>query len=77
LRRSKTFLFQRCRLQLLENVASGGEIEGVLRGLLSSVDDLAVVNDEHVAVGAALLVSPANGLGELGIGVGEEQLKQS
>jgi hypothetical protein len=35
-----------------------------------------VVDDDHVTVGAALLVSPANGLGELGLGVGEEQLER-
>lgn len=62
-------------LQLLEDVVGGGQVEGVLSNLLGGVDDLAVVNDDHVAVGAALLVSPANGLGELGLGVGKEQLE--
>jgi hypothetical protein len=35
-----------------------------------------VVDDDHVAVGATLLVSPADALGELGVGVGEEELKK-
>jgi hypothetical protein len=63
-------------LQLLEDRRGAGEIEAVLGGLLGSVDDLTVVNDDHVAVGAALLVSPADALGELGLGVGEEELKK-
>lgn len=46
----------------------------VLSGLLGGVGDLAVVDDQDVAVGTALLVSPADGLGELGLGVGEEEL---
>jgi hypothetical protein len=47
----------------------------VLSGLLGGVGDLAVVDDQDVAVGAALLISPADGLGELGLGVGEEKLE--
>lgn len=35
-----------------------------------------MVNDDDVAVGAALLISPADGLGELSLGVGEEQLEE-
>lgn len=42
-------------------------------GLTSSVGDLAVVNDDGVTASAALVVSPANALGELGLGVGEEE----
>lgn len=61
-------------LQLLEDRLGAGEVEAVLGGLLGGVDDLTVVNDDHVAVGAALLVSPADALGELGLGVGEEEL---
>ena len=49
-------------------------LEVVLGGLESSVGDLAVVNDDGVALGAALLVSPAEALGELGLGVGKEEL---
>jgi hypothetical protein len=64
-------------LQLLVNSIGAGDLQGVLGRLLGGVGDLAVVDDEHVAVGAALLISPANGLGELGIGVGEEQLEKS
>ena len=63
-------------LQLLEDIVGGGQVEGVLSNLLGGVGDLAVVNDDHVAVGAALLVSPANGLGEPGLGVGKEQLEK-
>ena len=61
-------------LQLLEDGVGTGEHEAVLGGLLGGVDDLTVVDNDHVAVGAALLVSPADALGELGIGVGEEEL---
>lgn len=42
-------------------------------GLTSSVGDLAVVNDDGVTASAALVVSPANALGELGLRVGEEE----
>lgn len=63
-------------LQLLEDRLGAGEVEAVLGGLLGSVDDLTVVNDDHVAVGAALLISPADALGELGLGVGEEELEK-
>lgn len=45
----------------------------VHRGLTSSVGDLAVVDDDGVTASAALGVSPANALGELGLGVGEEE----
>lgn len=45
----------------------------VHRGLTSSVGDLAVVDDDGVTASAALVVSPANALGELGLGVGEEE----
>lgn len=62
-------------LQLLEDVVSLGDLENVLLGLLGGVGDLAVVDDQDVAVGTALLVSPADGLGELGLGVGQEELR--
>lgn len=61
-------------LQLLVDSVGAGDLKGVHGGLLGGIGDLTVVNDDHVAVGAALLVSPADGLGELGLGVGEEQL---
>lgn len=54
-----------------------GDLEHVLLALLGGVGDLAVVEDDGVAVGTALGVGPANALGELGLGVGEEELKQS
>lgn len=63
-------------LQLLEDRLGAGEVEAVLGGLLGGVGDLTVVNDDHVAVGAALLVSPADALGELSLGVGEEELEK-
>lgn len=63
-------------LQLLEDRLGAGEVEAVLGGLLGGVDDLTVVKDDHVAVGATLLISPADALGELGIGVGEEELEK-
>ena len=62
------------RLQLLVDVVGRGNLEHVLRSLLGGIGDLAVVDDEGVAVGAALGVGPADALGELGLGVGEEQL---
>lgn len=63
-------------LQLLEDRLGAGEVEAVLGDLLGGVGDLTVVNDDHVAVGAALLVSPADALGELGLGVGKEELEK-
>lgn len=51
------------------------DLEDVLRLLLGGVGDLAVVEDHGVAVGTALLVGPADALGELGARVGEEQLE--
>lgn len=63
-------------LQLLEDRLGPGEVKAVLGGLLGGVDDLTVVDDDHVAVGAALLISPADALGELGLGVGEEELEE-
>lgn len=48
-------------------------LEDVLGTLLLSEDDLAVVNDDGVTVSAALLISPANALGELGLGVRQEE----
>jgi hypothetical protein len=47
----------------------------VLSGLESGVGNLAVVNDEGVTLGAALLIGPTNALGEASIGVGEEELE--
>lgn len=40
-----------------------------------SIVDLAVINDNGITTGASgRLISPANALGELSIGVGQEQL---
>lgn len=61
-------------LQLLVDVVGRGNLEHVLLALLGSVGDLAVVEDEGVAVGTALGIGPANALGETGLGVGEEEL---
>jgi hypothetical protein len=47
----------------------------VLRGLQSGVGDLAVVNDDGVTLGAALLIGPANALGEASLRVGKEELE--
>lgn len=55
-------------------MVSRGDLENVLLGLLSGVGDLAVVDDKSVTVGTALSIGPANGLGELGLGVREEEL---
>lgn len=63
------------RLQLLVNVVGGGDLQHVLGSLLGGVGNLAVVDDDGVAVSAALGVGPADALGELGLGVGEEQLE--
>lgn len=52
-----------------------GDLKHVLLALLGGVGDLAVVEDQGVAVGTALGVGPANALGEAGLGVGEEELK--
>lgn len=54
-----------------------GDLEHVLLALLGGVGDLAVVEDDGVAVGTALGVGPANALGEAGLGVGEEELEGS
>lgn len=62
---------------MLEDSVGAGDLENVLGGLLGGVGDLAVVDDDHVAVGAALLISPADALGELGLGVGKEELKEN
>jgi hypothetical protein len=55
-------------------VVGGGNLQDVLSSLLGGVGDLAVVDDDGVAVSTALGVGPADALGELGLGVGEEQL---
>lgn len=47
----------------------------VLGGLESGVGDLAVVDDDGETLGAALLIGPADALGELGIRVGQEELQ--
>jgi hypothetical protein len=57
-------------------VVGGGNLQHVLSSLLGGVGDLAVVDDDGVAVSAALGVGPADALGELGLGVGEEQLEK-
>lgn len=49
-------------------------LEVVLSGLTLGVGDLAVVDDDGVAASAALLISPADALGETGLGVGKEEL---
>jgi hypothetical protein len=59
---------------VLDDGLGAGELEVVLGGLESGVGDLAVVDDDSEALGAALLVSPADALGEPGLGVGEEEL---
>lgn len=51
-----------------------GNLQNVLLSLLGGVGDLTVVNDDGVAVSAALSVGPADGLGELGLRVGQEEL---
>ena len=50
-------------------------LEVVHRGLNGSVGDLAVVDDNGVTASAALVESPANALGELGLRVGKEKLQ--
>lgn len=55
-------------------MVGGGNLQDVLSSLLGGVGDLAVVDDDGVAVSAALGVGPADALGELSLGVGEEQL---
>ena len=55
-------------------MVSTGELQRVHSGLLSGVDDLAVVDDQDVTVGTALGISPADGLGELSSGVRQEEL---
>ena len=52
----------------------GTYLERVLLTLKGSVGDLAVVKDEGIAAGTALRVRPADALGELSLGVGEEEL---
>lgn len=49
-------------------------LEVVHLGLTGSVGDLAVVDDNDVTGSAALIESPADALGELGLRVGEEEL---
>lgn len=63
-------------LQLLDDVLGTGELEVVHLRLTSSVGDLAVVEDNGVTTSTTVLVSPADALGELGVGVGEEELQQ-
>ena len=68
--------FRGIHLQLLEDVLGTGELEVVHRRLTSSVGDLAVVEDNGVTSSTALVESPADAAGELGLGVGEEELQQ-
>lgn len=49
-------------------------LKGVHLLLTGSVGDLAVVDDDGVAASTALVISPADALGELGLGVREEEL---
>lgn len=62
-------------LQVLDNSVGARELKVVLSRLESGVADLAVVEDDGEALGAALLVGPADALGELGLGVGKEELR--
>jgi hypothetical protein len=65
------------KLQVLDDSLGAGELKVVLGGLQSSVRDLAVVEDDGVTLGTAFLVGPADALGELGLGVGKEELDES
>lgn len=50
-------------------------LDGTLLGLDLGVADLAMIDDNSIAARAAgRAVGPANALGELGIGVGKEEL---
>lgn len=60
-------------LQVLEDGVDVGNLEDVLLALLGGVGDLAVVDDETIAVSATLVIGPADTLGELGLGIGEEE----
>ena len=57
-------------------MVGAGELQRVLSSLLGGVDDLAVVDYQDVTVGTALLISPADGLGELSLGVRQEELER-
>lgn len=57
----------------MPKVCEKAHLEDVLGTLLLSEGDLAVVNDNGVTVGTTLIVGPANALGELGLGVGQEE----
>lgn len=59
---------------MLQDGGGIGDLESVLRLLASRIGDLAVVEDDGETTGAALVVSPANALGELGLGVRQEEL---
>ena len=61
-------------LQLLDDVLGTRELEVVHLRLTGSVGDLAVVEDNGVTSSTALVESPADAAGELGLGVGEEEL---
>lgn len=78
LRRSKltSQFFVGIHLQLLDDVLGTRELEVVHLRLTGSVGDLAVVEDNGVTTSTTVLVSPADALGELGVGVGEEELQQ-
>lgn len=60
---------------MLEDGVDVGNLEDVLLALLGGVGDLAVVDDETIAVSATLVIGPADTLGELGLGIGEEELE--
>ena len=62
-------------LQVLDNSFGARELKVVLSRLESGVGDLAVVKDDGEALSAALFVGPADALGELGLGVGKEELR--
>ena len=61
----------------MRGFAEGGAyLEVVLGGLESGIGDLAVVDDDGITLGAALLIGPADALGEASLGVGEEELEK-
>lgn len=64
------------RLEVLDDGVGAGEFEVVLGGLESSVGNLAVVDDDGETLGTALLISPADALGEASLGVGKEELAE-
>jgi len=62
-------------LQVLDNSVGARELKVVLSRLESGVGDFAVVEDDGETLSAALVVGPADALGELGLGVRKEELR--